>query len=89
MPSGTDPTIAFSLSLCHSGFQINEINIFFCTYVFFLNVFFFPPPQFTQCLAELKELLQQEIHKKFNQLGQDVDLEGNWSDISLSDIESR
>nr|XP_051698198.1 cytosolic carboxypeptidase 2 [Oryctolagus cuniculus] len=44
--------------------------------------------KFTQCLAELKELLQQEIHKKFNQLGQDMDLEGNWSDISLSDIES-
>uniref|UniRef100_G3TER4 Cytosolic carboxypeptidase 2 n=1 Tax=Loxodonta africana TaxID=9785 RepID=G3TER4_LOXAF len=43
---------------------------------------------FTQCLAELKELLQQEIHKKFNELGQDVDLEGSWSDISLSDIES-
>uniref|UniRef100_G3TZ89 Cytosolic carboxypeptidase 2 n=1 Tax=Loxodonta africana TaxID=9785 RepID=G3TZ89_LOXAF len=45
--------------------------------------------KFTQCLAELKELLQQEIHKKFNELGQDVDLEGSWSDISLSDIESR
>ncbi|XP_058518257.1 cytosolic carboxypeptidase 2 [Ochotona princeps] len=44
--------------------------------------------KFTQCLAELKELLQQEIHKKFNQLEQDMDLEGNWSDISLSDIES-
>ncbi|XP_058382923.1 cytosolic carboxypeptidase 2 isoform X2 [Diceros bicornis minor] len=44
--------------------------------------------KFTQCLAELKELLQQEIHKKFNELGQDMDLEGNWSDISLSDIES-
>ncbi|XP_006865167.1 PREDICTED: cytosolic carboxypeptidase 2 [Chrysochloris asiatica] len=44
--------------------------------------------KFTQCLAELKELLQQEIHKKFNELGQDMDLEGSWSDISLSDIES-
>lgn len=42
-----------------------------------------------QCLEELKELLQQEIHKKFNELGQDMELEGNWSDISLSDIESR
>uniref|UniRef100_G1RXB5 Cytosolic carboxypeptidase 2 n=1 Tax=Nomascus leucogenys TaxID=61853 RepID=G1RXB5_NOMLE len=44
--------------------------------------------KFTQCLAELKELLRQEIHKKFHELGQDVDLEGSWSDISLSDIES-
>ncbi|XP_054442939.1 cytosolic carboxypeptidase 2 [Pteronotus mesoamericanus] len=44
--------------------------------------------KFMQCLAELKELLQQEIHKKFNKLGQDVDLEGSWNDISLSDIES-
>ncbi|XP_047373165.1 cytosolic carboxypeptidase 2 isoform X3 [Sciurus carolinensis] len=44
--------------------------------------------KFTQCLAELRELLQQEIHKKFNELGEDVNLEGNWSDISLSDIES-
>ncbi|XP_033268753.1 cytosolic carboxypeptidase 2 isoform X2 [Orcinus orca] len=44
--------------------------------------------KFMQCLAELKELLQQEIHKKFKELGQDMDLEGSWSDISLSDIES-
>nr|XP_023509787.1 cytosolic carboxypeptidase 2 isoform X3 [Equus caballus] len=44
--------------------------------------------KFMQCLEELKELLQQEIHKKFNELGQDMELEGNWSDISLSDIES-
>nr|KAF6463716.1 ATP/GTP binding protein like 2 [Rousettus aegyptiacus] len=43
---------------------------------------------FTQCLEELKELLQQEIHKKFYELGQDMDLEGSWNDISLSDIES-
>ncbi|XP_032344566.1 cytosolic carboxypeptidase 2 isoform X6 [Camelus ferus] len=40
--------------------------------------------KFMQCLAELKALLQQEIHKKFK----DTDLEGSWSDISLSDIES-
>lgn len=51
--------------------------------------FFFSLPQFMQCLEELKELLQQEIHKKFNELGQDMELEGNWSGISLSDIESR
>ncbi|XP_045642624.1 cytosolic carboxypeptidase 2 isoform X3 [Ursus americanus] len=44
--------------------------------------------KFMQCLAELKELLREEIHKKFNELGQDMDLEGSWSDISLSDIES-
>ncbi|KAM4848898.1 cytosolic carboxypeptidase 2 [Urocitellus parryii] len=44
--------------------------------------------KFTQCLAELKELLQQEIHKKFNERGKEVNLEGSWSDISLSDIES-
>ncbi|KAB0398050.1 hypothetical protein E2I00_017722 [Balaenoptera physalus] len=44
--------------------------------------------KFMQCLAELKELLQQEIHKKFKELGQDMDLEGSWRDISLSDIES-
>uniref|UniRef100_A0A8C6CW52 Cytosolic carboxypeptidase 2 n=1 Tax=Moschus moschiferus TaxID=68415 RepID=A0A8C6CW52_MOSMO len=44
--------------------------------------------KFMQCLAELKELLQQEIHKKFKELGQDTDLERSWSDISLSDVES-
>ncbi|XP_008572264.1 PREDICTED: cytosolic carboxypeptidase 2 isoform X1 [Galeopterus variegatus] len=44
--------------------------------------------KFTQCLGELKELLQQEIQKKFNERGQDMDLEGSWCDISLSDIES-
>ncbi|XP_045414024.1 cytosolic carboxypeptidase 2 isoform X1 [Lemur catta] len=44
--------------------------------------------KFTQCLAELKALLQQEIHKKLNEFGQDMDLEGSWSDISLSAIES-
>ncbi|KAM5318154.1 cytosolic carboxypeptidase 2 isoform 1-T1 [Glossophaga mutica] len=44
--------------------------------------------KFMQCLAELKELLQQEIHKKFNELGQNVDLGESWNDISLSDIES-
>uniref|UniRef100_A0A673U3J7 Cytosolic carboxypeptidase 2 n=1 Tax=Suricata suricatta TaxID=37032 RepID=A0A673U3J7_SURSU len=44
--------------------------------------------KFMQCLTELKELLQQEIRKKFNEHGQDMDLEGSWSDISLSDIES-
>ncbi|XP_003920474.2 cytosolic carboxypeptidase 2 isoform X1 [Saimiri boliviensis] len=44
--------------------------------------------KFTQCLAELKELLRQKIHKKFNELGRDKDLEGSWSNISLSDIES-
>ncbi|XP_045681114.1 cytosolic carboxypeptidase 2 [Phyllostomus hastatus] len=44
--------------------------------------------KFMQCLAELKELLQQEIHKKFNELGQDMDLGESWNDISLSDIES-
>ncbi|XP_040601673.1 cytosolic carboxypeptidase 2 isoform X3 [Mesocricetus auratus] len=44
--------------------------------------------KYTQCLQELKELLQQEIHKKLNNLGQDMDLEGSWSDIPLSDIES-
>ncbi|XP_008144939.2 cytosolic carboxypeptidase 2 isoform X1 [Eptesicus fuscus] len=44
--------------------------------------------KFMQCLVELKELLQQEIYKKFNELGQDMDLERRWNDISLSDIES-
>uniref|UniRef100_A0A8C6Q8X7 Cytosolic carboxypeptidase 2 n=1 Tax=Nannospalax galili TaxID=1026970 RepID=A0A8C6Q8X7_NANGA len=44
--------------------------------------------KFAQCLQELKELLQQEIHKKFNNLGQTMDLEGCWDDIPLSDIES-
>ncbi|KAM5225933.1 cytosolic carboxypeptidase 2 isoform 7-T7 [Hipposideros larvatus] len=44
--------------------------------------------KFTQCLAELKEFLQQKIHKKFNELGQDMDLERSWNDISLSDFES-
>ncbi|KAH0514323.1 Cytosolic carboxypeptidase 2 [Microtus ochrogaster] len=44
--------------------------------------------KYTQCLQELKELLQQEIHKKFNNSGQEMDLEGSWSDFPLSDIES-
>ncbi|XP_054997631.1 cytosolic carboxypeptidase 2 [Sorex araneus] len=43
--------------------------------------------KFTQCLAELRNLLQQEIHKKLHELGRDI-VEGSWSDISLSDIES-
>ncbi|XP_051001003.1 cytosolic carboxypeptidase 2-like [Acomys russatus] len=41
--------------------------------------------KYTQCLQELKELFQQELHKTFNSLG---GFEGNWSDIPLSDIES-
>uniref|UniRef100_A0A452FMP9 Cytosolic carboxypeptidase 2 n=1 Tax=Capra hircus TaxID=9925 RepID=A0A452FMP9_CAPHI len=45
--------------------------------------------KFMQCLAELKELLQQEIHKKFKELGQDMDLERSWSDISLSDLHQK
>ncbi|XP_074086748.1 cytosolic carboxypeptidase 2 isoform X3 [Macrotis lagotis] len=40
--------------------------------------------KFIQCLNELKE----EIFNKFSELGQEMDLDGNWSDISLSDIES-
>ncbi|XP_043829300.1 cytosolic carboxypeptidase 2 isoform X9 [Dromiciops gliroides] len=40
--------------------------------------------KFMKCLTELKE----EIYKKFSELGQEMDLDGNWSDISLSDIES-
>nr|XP_048284348.1 cytosolic carboxypeptidase 2 isoform X2 [Myodes glareolus] len=44
--------------------------------------------KYTQCLQELQELLQQEIHKKFNNSGQEMDLEGSWSDFPLSDIES-
>ncbi|XP_069888429.1 cytosolic carboxypeptidase 2 [Dipodomys merriami] len=44
--------------------------------------------KFLQCLKELKELLHQEIYKKFNELGQVMNLEGSWSDIPLSDIES-
>ncbi|XP_051819807.1 cytosolic carboxypeptidase 2 isoform X6 [Antechinus flavipes] len=40
--------------------------------------------KFQQCLTELKD----EIFKKFSELGQQMDLDGNWSDISLSDIES-
>ncbi|XP_006896824.1 PREDICTED: cytosolic carboxypeptidase 2 [Elephantulus edwardii] len=61
------------------GYQVCDTLLDFCD-----------PDQskFTQCLAELRELLQQEINKKFNELGQDMDLEGRWSDISLSDIES-
>ncbi|XP_048217525.1 cytosolic carboxypeptidase 2 isoform X2 [Perognathus longimembris pacificus] len=44
--------------------------------------------KFLHCLKELKELLHQEIYKKFNELGQVMNLEGSWSDIPLSDIES-
>ncbi|XP_045433910.1 cytosolic carboxypeptidase 2 isoform X3 [Pipistrellus kuhlii] len=46
------------------------------------------PTKFMQCLVELKELLQQEIYKKFNELESDMDVESRWNDISLSDIES-
>uniref|UniRef100_A0A8C5ZSI0 Cytosolic carboxypeptidase 2 n=1 Tax=Marmota marmota marmota TaxID=9994 RepID=A0A8C5ZSI0_MARMA len=42
--------------------------------------------KFTQCLAELKELLQQEIHKKFNERGEEVNLEGSWT-VSLYFLE--
>uniref|UniRef100_H0V210 Cytosolic carboxypeptidase 2 n=1 Tax=Cavia porcellus TaxID=10141 RepID=H0V210_CAVPO len=44
--------------------------------------------KFIQCLAELMELVHQEIHKKLSELGQDRNLEESWSDIHLSDIES-
>ncbi|XP_060227403.1 cytosolic carboxypeptidase 2 isoform X3 [Meriones unguiculatus] len=44
--------------------------------------------KYMHCLQELKDLLQQEIYKKFNNFGQDMDLEVNWSDIPLSDIET-
>ncbi|XP_038621151.1 cytosolic carboxypeptidase 2 [Tachyglossus aculeatus] len=44
--------------------------------------------KFRQCLSELQEILQQEICKKCEHLGQEKDLEGTWSDISWSDIES-
>ncbi|XP_023566627.1 cytosolic carboxypeptidase 2 isoform X2 [Octodon degus] len=44
--------------------------------------------KFTQCLAELTELVNQEIHKKLNELGQDMNVEESWRDIHLSDIES-
>ncbi|KAM6461206.1 cytosolic carboxypeptidase 2 isoform 4-T6 [Liasis olivaceus] len=42
--------------------------------------------KFQQCLLELKELLKQKIQRKFSELGKTI--EGTWSDISLSDVES-
>ncbi|XP_074854693.1 cytosolic carboxypeptidase 2 [Carettochelys insculpta] len=44
--------------------------------------------KFLQCLAELQDLLQQQIHQKLQELGRGQDSDGAWSDISLSDIES-
>ncbi|XP_050812676.1 cytosolic carboxypeptidase 2 isoform X5 [Gopherus flavomarginatus] len=44
--------------------------------------------KFLQCLSELQELLQQQIHRKLKDLGRGQDSDGAWSDISLSDIES-
>ncbi|XP_067406857.1 cytosolic carboxypeptidase 2 [Emydura macquarii macquarii] len=44
--------------------------------------------KFLQCLSELQELLQQQIHQKLKELGRGQDSDGTWSDISLSDIES-
>ncbi|XP_039393693.1 cytosolic carboxypeptidase 2 isoform X9 [Mauremys reevesii] len=44
--------------------------------------------KFLQCLSELQELLQQQIHRKLKDLGHGQDSDGAWSDISLSDVES-
>ncbi|XP_074985302.1 cytosolic carboxypeptidase 2 isoform X2 [Caretta caretta] len=44
--------------------------------------------KFLQCLSELQELLQHQIHQKLKDLGRGQDSDGAWSDISLSDIES-
>nr|XP_032631755.1 cytosolic carboxypeptidase 2 isoform X4 [Chelonoidis abingdonii] len=44
--------------------------------------------KFLQCLSELQELLQQQIHRKLKDLGHGQHSDGAWSDISLSDIES-
>ncbi|XP_047631678.1 cytosolic carboxypeptidase 2 isoform X5 [Phacochoerus africanus] len=70
------------------GCSNNDRNFWLHERVFPLMLSKNAPDKFMQCLAELKELLQQEIHKKFKEFGQDMDLEGSWSDISLSDIES-
>ncbi|XP_073202786.1 cytosolic carboxypeptidase 2 isoform X2 [Lepidochelys kempii] len=44
--------------------------------------------KFLQCLSELQELLQHQIHQKLKDLGRGQDSDSAWSDISLSDIES-
>uniref|UniRef100_K7G554 Cytosolic carboxypeptidase 2 n=1 Tax=Pelodiscus sinensis TaxID=13735 RepID=K7G554_PELSI len=45
--------------------------------------------KFLQCLSELQDLLQQQIHGKLQELGHEQDSAGAWSDLSLSDMESR
>nr|XP_033784489.1 cytosolic carboxypeptidase 2 isoform X2 [Geotrypetes seraphini] len=42
----------------------------------------------THCLSELQDLLQQDIYRKFQKSGRDLDSDMSLSDISLSDIES-
>ncbi|XP_061465437.1 cytosolic carboxypeptidase 2 isoform X3 [Rhineura floridana] len=44
--------------------------------------------KFQQCLSELKELLKQKIQRKLSELGHEQNTEDNWSDISLSGVES-
>ncbi|XP_019354330.1 cytosolic carboxypeptidase 2 isoform X3 [Alligator mississippiensis] len=44
--------------------------------------------KFLQCMAELQELLRQQICQKLKERGHKEDLDGTWSDNSLSDIES-
>ncbi|XP_053143449.1 cytosolic carboxypeptidase 2 isoform X2 [Hemicordylus capensis] len=44
--------------------------------------------KFQQCLSELKELLKQKIQRKISELSHEQNIEGTWSDISLSDVES-
>ncbi|XP_075785025.1 cytosolic carboxypeptidase 2 isoform X3 [Pelodiscus sinensis] len=44
--------------------------------------------KFLQCLSELQDLLQQQIHGKLQELGHEQDSAGAWSDLSLSDMES-
>ncbi|KAM4723140.1 cytosolic carboxypeptidase 2 [Rhinophrynus dorsalis] len=44
--------------------------------------------KFILCLSELRTLVEEEIRKKMEQLGRDLDSSVNLSDISLSDIES-
>ncbi|XP_028596479.1 cytosolic carboxypeptidase 2 isoform X7 [Podarcis muralis] len=44
--------------------------------------------KFQQCLSELKELLKQKIQRKLSELGHVQNIDGTWSDISLSDVES-
>ncbi|KAK6472507.1 cytosolic carboxypeptidase 2-like isoform X3 [Huso huso] len=46
------------------------------------------PSKFSQCVIELREMLQEDLRLKLQRLGREIDSNASLSDISLSDIES-